>query len=47
MPRYPHHGYDNTLAETVNGYCEAAQVRGPVKSGRSERFDDLELVTAG
>lgn len=39
--------YDNTLAETVNGYYKTELVRGPARPGPWKTVEDLELATLG
>ena len=39
--------FDNTLAETVNGYCKAELVRGPDHPGPCKTVEELELATLG
>ncbi len=39
--------FDNTLAETVNGYYKAELIRGPARRGPWKSVDDVELATLG
>ena len=39
--------YDNTLAETVNGYYKAELIRGPARPGPWRTVEDVELATLG
>lgn len=39
--------YDNTLAETVDGYDKTELIRGPARSGPWRTVEDIELATLG
>ena len=44
---WQHRGFDNALAETVNGYYKAALIYGPARGGPWKTVEDVELATVG
>ena len=39
--------FDNSLAQTVNGYHKAELIRGPAREGPWKTVGDVELATSG